>query len=359
MLFCDKHLEKEFLNIEKKLKYIAIPIFSIISALFISQYPILLNKLFFYHLVTSFVGIFLLWFGIRFIIYFFRKYFPKIQSFIRISLQIAISTCIAVIINISFIYFNHNYGYESKGFLCELNSFDFKNFMIATLLFTILINAIYEGYYIFLKLSHTALETEHYKKVSIEANYQNLNSKLNPHFLFNSLNTLTTIVEENAPKAVSYIQELSLVYRYVLNSQKDTWIDLPSELKFSKSYINLLKMRFEENLIVYLEICEHHSTFFILPLTIQLLIENAVKHNEISNQHPLEVTIFCTNELLVVMNIKQKRNIIPSSTKIGLQNIKERYRLLVNKEVLVIETETEFTVKIPLVKGVKNENTFN
>jgi sensor histidine kinase YesM len=109
-------------------------------------------------------------------------------------------------------------------------------------------------------------------------------------------------------------------------------------------------MRFEENLKLSLDICEKHQLYFILPLTIQLLIENAVKHNEISTSHPLEVKIFCTDEYLIVTNNKQKRQIMPSSTKVGLQNIKERYRFLVNKEVIVEDKDATFTVKIPLVK---------
>lgn len=202
----------------------------------------------------------------------------------------------------------------------------------------------------FLRLSEKAIETERYKKESIEAQYKNLTIRLNPHFLFNSLNTLTTIVEEDSVKGVLYIQELSKVYRYVLNSQKNTWVDLQQEISFTQSYIQLLKMRFEKTLILRLDLCENYSSFYILPLTIQLLIENAVKHNEISDSHPLEIKVYCLDEMVIVSNNKQKRNIIPSSTKTGLQNIHERYIFLVNKEVIIEDLENCFTVKVPLVK---------
>jgi LytS/YehU family sensor histidine kinase len=233
--------------------------------------------------------------------------------------------------------------------LCP-DDFELKNLLLVDILLTFLINTIYESFYLFLRYSETALETERYKKESIEAQYQNLTSRLNPHFLFNSLNTLTTIVEEDSKKAVAYIQELSTVYRYVLNSHNKTWTDLPSELKFTNSYITLLRMRFEDNLLISMDICEKHQTYCILPLTVQLLIENAVKHNEISSSHPLDLKIYCSDEYLIVTNNKQLRTIMPSSTKVGLHNISERYRFLVNKEVIIEDTETTFTVKIPLVK---------
>ena len=158
-----------------------------------------------------------------------------------------------------------------------------------------------------LRLSEKALETERYKKESIEAQYQNLTSRLNPHFLFNSLNTLTTVVEEDPKKAVNYIRELSVVYRYVLNSQKLTWADLAAEMSFTQSYILLMKMRFEDNLRINLDICEEYLNYHILAMTVQLLIENAVKHNEISSSHPLEIKICCRDEKLIVSNNKQKR----------------------------------------------------
>jgi sensor histidine kinase YesM len=354
MLFCDEHLTTEFLNVEKKVKYFAIPVFTIITALFVNKYPFIFDKLFFFHTLCAFIGIFLLWIGIRQIIFLFRKYFPKSKPAIRLTLQIIITGSVAIIFDWLFVRFSETYGLDNiKN--CAIQKFDLKNFLIATFMFAMLINVIYEGFYMFMKLSHTALESERYKKESIEAQYLNLTSRLNPHFLFNSLNTLSTIVEEDPKKAVLYIQELSVVYRYVLNSQKTTWIDIPSELKFTQSYIELLKMRFEESLIVDVDICENHSQYFILPLTIQLLIENAVKHNEISASHPLTISIMCKGDFIVVTNNKQLRQIMPSSTKVGLHNINERYMFLVNQEVVVEDEEKTFTVKVPLVKSVTND----
>ena len=361
MLFCDKHYEKEFLRVERWVKFIAIPLFTIDTILFLTPYPFVFNTShLIYHLVFAFLGVFGIWLSVRMIIFYFRKHCPKLNTTARIAFQLVITSLVATLIIfclhwIGRAIFPDELDYCAPDDPLMFRS-GFKNLLLTAILFTFLVNTIYEGFYLYLRLSETALETERYKKESIQAQYQNLTSRLNPHFLFNSLNTLTTIVEEDQKKAVAYIQELSQVYRYVLNSQKSTWIDLPSELKFTQSYITLLRMRFEENIVIEMDICEKHIAYFILPLTVQLLIENAVKHNEISINKPLYIKIFCNDEELVVSNNKQKRNIMPSTTKVGLHNISERYRFLVNKEVMIEDKEDTFTVHIPLVKKAEAED---
>jgi two-component system LytT family sensor kinase len=346
MIVSGKQTELEFMKLERWVKFIVIPLFIIFSIIFLTPYPFHINTVdFLRHVIFSFIGIFSIWFSIKAITYFSKKYCNNLSLALRLSFQIIVSC----ILSVSIIIVLHAISHYVKKHEEPPDS-DFKNLLLTVILFSFLINTIYEIFDLFLKLSAKALETERYKKENIEAQYQNLTSRLNPHFLFNSLNTLATIVEEDSNKAVDYIRELSIVYRYVLNSQKSTWTDLASELTFTNSYITLMKMRFEENLRVSLDIKENYKMYCILPLTIQLLIENAVKHNEISRKHPLDLKIHCEDEYLIVYNNKQKRTIMPSSTKVGLLNITERYRFLVNKEVIIEDTENTFTVKIPLVK---------
>jgi len=350
MLFCDDNIEKEFKRIESLIKFIGIPLFGLTTSMYMSRYPFHKDPFLVYHILSSFIGVAILWFLTLWSILYFRRACKKMNNFVRIGFQLATSISLSLLLVWILNYLTVNVFYP-KGEMCKDGYvFDIKNLYIATMLFVFNINTIYEGFYLFLRFSEAALETERYKKESAEAQYQNLTSRLNPHFLFNSLNTLTNIVEEDSEKAVAYIQELSQVYRYVLNTQKSTWVDLPKEIKFAQSYLSLLKMRFEENIQVEQDICETHISYCILPLTIQLLLENAVKHNEISNQKPLKVKIFCVDEHLVVSNNKQIRNTIPSSTKTGLHNIMERYRFLVDKEVVIEDKEDTFTVRIPLVK---------
>ena len=349
MIYCDRHFEKEFHRVEHHVKFFGIPFFTLMSVFFLTSYPFDLNRLHLvFHTIFSFLGVVGIWFSSKAISNFFRKKCFKLNYLFRLGIQIIVS-CIVSISIILLLHFIGLHFFIENCALCP-KDFELKNLLLVAILLTFLIITIYESFYLFLRLSETALETERYKKESIEAQYQNLTSRLNPHFLFNSLNTLTTIVEEDSKKAVAYIQELSIVYRYVLNSQKNTWTDLPSELNFTNSYINLLKMRFEDNLKITVDICEKHKTYYILPLTVQLLIENAVKHNEISSSHHLDLKIYCKEDYLVVTNNIQPRTIMPSSTKVGLHNISERYRFPVNKEVIIENKDSIFTVKIPLIK---------
>jgi sensor histidine kinase YesM len=359
MLINHNQFEREFCKLERWAKFIGIPFFTIICILFLSPFPFVFsehftNFHFLIHSVFSLIGVASIWYTTRWISGLFWKYCKKMTFSLRLGLQISIScivsvfsTLFLVIICLKYFELNLTRTLNSNGFNF---AYEVKNLLVTVVLFTFLINTIYEGFYLFMRLSEKAIETERYKKESIEAQYKNLTSRLNPHFLFNSLNTLTTIVEEDSGKGVKYIQELSKVYRYVLNSQKNTWVDLQHEITFTQSYIQLLKMRFENNLIPQIDLCESYSSFYILPLTIQLLIENAVKHNEISDAHPLQIKVYCLDEMIIVTNNKQKRNIIPSSTKTGLQNIHERYMFLVNKKVIIEDLENSFTVKVPLIK---------
>jgi two-component system, LytTR family, sensor kinase len=342
--------ECRILHIRRYLKVIGIPVFTIASILFLAEYPYKLDFETWAEIINSIIGVTLIWFAVSGMISLFKYYFPDLKIKYRLIAESISAIIIAVIVILVSQFVFHNVLLKNIKD-CDLREFDVKKLYIAAILFSLLIVAIYEGFNMFLKLSKTAIESEMYKKESIEAQYQNLTSRLNPHFLFNSLNTLTTIVEEDPKKAVQYIQELSAVYRYVLNTQKETWVSLPEEIRFTESYLRLLKMRFENDLILDVDICKEHSEYLILPLTIQLLIENAVKHNEISPTHPLTITVRCNDECFVVSNNKQLRQIMPSSTKVGLQNIIERYNFLVNKEVIVEDAEKSFTVKVPLIKS--------
>lgn len=357
MAFFDKSFEKELKKADRGAQYLGIPLFTIFSTLFLSPYPFIFDLNFILvAFILSLVGVIAIWFGVRYIIFFFRKRFKSLNFTFRLTFQLIVSSVYSSLILWLLDYLSKNYiagffGVNSDG----TQYFNQRNLYLSTIVLTFLINTVYEGFYLFLKLSQKAIETERYKKESAEAQYQNLTSRLNPHFLFNSLNTLTTIVEEDPKKAVNYIRELSVVYRYVLNSQKLTWADLDAEMKFAQSYILLLKMRFEDNLKITINICDDYLNYHILAMTVQLLIENAVKHNEISDSHPLNIKVYCRDEKLVVTNNKQKRNIMPSTTKVGLHNISGRYRFLVNKEVIIEDKDDVFTVQVPLLKTIEED----
>jgi LytS/YehU family sensor histidine kinase len=208
------------------------------------------------------------------------------------------------------------------------------------------IGAVYESIRFFQLWKTTAVEKEHLERAHLASQLEGLRNQVNPHFLFNSLNTLSYLIPEEPQKAVRFVQQLSKVYRYVLESRDDRVIPLQTELDFLQSYIFLLRERFGENLQVNIQSIDAQHTG-IVPLTLQMLFENAIKHNVISIQKPLKIEVFMENGHLIVRNNLQKKNQVMDSTGVGLQNIRDRYRMLTDQEVEVIVSQQYFTVVLP------------
>ncbi|MTI32618.1 sensor histidine kinase [Xanthovirga aplysinae] len=193
-----------------------------------------------------------------------------------------------------------------------------------------------------------AVNAEKLKAQILSSQYEALRNQVNPHFLFNSFNVLSNLVYEDQEKAVKFIQQLSQVYRYVLESRKHEMVELKDELDFIKSYAFLQKVRFGENLHLSIDI-PRKSEGAIAPLSLQMLIENAIKHNIISSDKPLMIEILTEKEgFITVRNKLQKKNIpVYESSGLGLQNIKERYKYLSDRSVEIIEDTENFSVLIP------------
>ncbi|NUN99269.1 MAG: histidine kinase [Saprospiraceae bacterium] len=197
------------------------------------------------------------------------------------------------------------------------------------------------------------------KKEKIESQYEALKSQINPHFLFNSFNTLITIIEENPTMAVEYVETLSDFYRSILQYREKEVIPLEEELELVRNYVFLLKKRYGHNFNLRIE-CDASAKLSILlpPLTLQMLVENAVKHNVISKGKKLDVVISVSPDgrYLVVSNNLQRKMTAEKSTGFGLQSIARRYELLTDSKIIIEETEDAFRVRIPLIKNVKDES---
>ena len=197
------------------------------------------------------------------------------------------------------------------------------------------------------------IENEQLQAENIRNQYEVLKNQLNPHMLFNSLNTLRSLVRENQDKAQDYIQELSRVLRYTLQSNESQSVSLREEMEFASAYIFLLKMRFENNLQFDIQIAKSFEDYRLPPMAVQVLIENAVKHNEISDRKPLTIHIVTNNEgYLSVSNDIQPKRTAASGTGIGLVNLAKRYRLLFKQDIQITE-DKEFSVCIPLIDEVQ------
>ncbi len=181
------------------------------------------------------------------------------------------------------------------------------------------------------------------------AKYESLKNQIDPHFLFNSLNVLSSLIEENPENAQRFTTSLSKVYRYVLEQKDKDLVSVEEELSFAKTYMNLLKMRFENSLTYEIKTQELNPEFKVVPLSLQLLLENTVKHNVVSEQKPLNVKIYIENGFLVTENNLQKKEVLQERKGVGLQNIVDRYALISKKKMIVEQTENVFRVKLPIL----------
>lgn len=221
----------------------------------------------------------------------------------------------------------------------------------AAIFCTVTIIAIYESIYFMHELRHSVEERENLKRESLSAQLNALRTQVNPHFLFNNLNTLCSIIPEDPKQAVDFVQQLSKLYRHILEVKDEKSIPLKDELDVLKAYAFLLKTRFGHNLEIDIDVADEKLQKKIVPLSLQLLMENAIKHNIVSADKPLKIEVFAENGSLVVSNNLQKKNQLHESTGIGLDNIRNRYKLLSEKLVEVRESNDHFTVSIPLLSN--------
>lgn len=244
-----------------------------------------------------------------------------------------------------FVFLHRTYGIPAIGASVHVYTHPLRDFLLSGIitLSCYLMNRS-------LKSRKVMMEMQQLKIENIANQFEALKNQLNPHMLFNSLNTLYSLIRESPEKAQDYLNELSKVMRYTLQKDSESHsITLSEELEFVHSYIYLLKMRYEENLIFNFNIDEAETNRHIPKMAIQMLIENAVKHNEISNRHPLVIDITTRNNSIEVSNNLQLRRGTVSSTGIGLSNLSNRYKLLYKKDIEITETDKRFSVIIPLI----------
>jgi two-component system, LytTR family, sensor kinase len=236
------------------------------------------------------------------------------------------------------------------GWMPAYSRLDFINTIPGTLVWTITIVGVQEAIYYFGRLLKAEKEAEELKQAYVQTQLDSLKQQVNPHFLFNSLTTLSHLITENAPQAERFLDEMSKVYRYLLRNNEHELIDLATELHFIRSYFHLLKTRYGDSIHLDLMVQPEHEAFLLPSHTLQLLVENAVKHNIIRKSQPLHVQIFTTASQLTVRNNLQRKTSRVLSNKVGLLNIATKFRLLQQPGIQIQETEREFAVTIPLIK---------
>lgn len=221
---------------------------------------------------------------------------------------------------------------------------------LSSFVFLVLIMTMYEGAHLFVELKESQLEKEQLIKENISSQLEGLKNQVNPHFLFNSLNTLASIIPEDEEKSIRFVNKLSKVYRYILELKDKKLVSVAEEFDFLKSYTFLLEERFGKNLKVEIDVPVEYHIKYIVPLSLQITFENAIKHNIISKKQPLSVKVYVKDRsLLVISNNLQKKASLGVSPGLGLLNIKNRYKFFTRHEVVVEQTAESFNVMLPLL----------
>ena len=208
----------------------------------------------------------------------------------------------------------------------------------------------YGWFYSYRYYAHTQVEWLQSERRQLELQFESLKSQISPHFLFNCLNTISSLLYKDAKLAEEFIRRMAETFQYVINNQKRTFVSLREELEFVKSYYYLLQVRFENNLKLEINIPKNLLDSPIPPLTLQMLIENAVKHNQIDNENSLLVYLSVKdNTHLLITNTKTSGFTRPTSTKVGLENIRKRYSFF-TRQPIEIRNDSRYVVQLPLLK---------
>ena len=220
-------------------------------------------------------------------------------------------------------------------------------FYFIALLITSVISLFFHAIYYYKELQKNKVKEQKVIAGTASAKFDALKNQLDPHFLFNSLNVLTSLIDENPDNAQKFTTSLSKVYRYVLEQKNKDMVTVDEELAFAKTYMSLLKMRFEDSIIFDIPDRASNLESKVVPLSLQLLLENAVKHNMVTSSKPLHIKIYEEGNALVIANNLQPKQIVKKSSGVGLSNIKQRYSLLTDRKLIINQNASSFAVAKP------------
>ena len=296
------------------------------------------------------------WYGRTVVMHWLRIRFPRFSETAKRLGLLALTHVFLVSISLFLIF----YGYGATHFLDY--TFQIHDFYLALILgftITFVATTFWEADYTLTQWKSSIAEKEQLEQLTIKHEFETLKSQVNPHFLFNCFNTLSSLITEDKKAAENFLNELSKVYRYLLRSNENGLSTLESELKFIQSYYELLRTRYGNALELHIEIDKKYEHYLLPSLSLQLLVENAVKHNVVSKSMPLVIEIFTTaGHKLIVNNNMQLKPVKAPSTKIGLENIRAKYKLMNQAGFQVIEDKKGFCVVLPLVWSREAEGVY-
>ena len=285
--------------------------------------------------------------NITFFNYLERLKWEKGSAVKRIAYGILGSTLITII-GLFLIRMTIAVFYEGSSFVGYMENERIENFYFG-IWSSLSVVVTFHVIYFYNKYQKTKVKESQIVAKTESAKFESLKNQLDPHFLFNSLNVLTSLIGENPLQAEKFTTKLSKVYRYVLEQKDKDLISLEEELKFAESYMQLLQMRFEEAIEYSIPKMVSDPELKIVPLSLQLLLENAVKHNVIKSENPLQIKIYEADGYLCIENTVNPKASLEKSTKVGLKNITQRYELVSSNKVVIEKDNRIFKVKLPLL----------
>ncbi|HMO61472.1 MAG TPA: histidine kinase [Ferruginibacter sp.] len=290
---------------------------------------------------------FLSWYGHMLYGHYIEKKYPTLhQSRKRITWK-AMVAILVMCPSVLFIFWLYNY-FHILGY--NIQQKDITKGLLVGFGVNLIFETLFEAEYILMQYKESKMEKETLQLLSIKDEFDALKNQVNPHFLFNCFNTLSSLISVDKQRAEQFLNELSKVYRYLLRNNQETVSTVENEIKFIQSYFQLLQTRHGDAVQLNTEIDKKYYQYLLPSLSLQLLVENVVKHNALSKSQPLVIDIFTTaGNKLVVNNNLQRRSIKAPSNKVGLQNIRTKYELLRLQGFQVIEDEKNFTVVLPLL----------
>lgn len=294
------------------------------------------------------IGIaFLIWEGNRYLLFTLRSYFDWFNKPVRkiavIVLAISFYTIPVSALMLVIWYKVFNNGIVNWDLITTTT--------LVIMICVLFITHIYETVFLVREAENEKLKKEQLERARAEAELEALKNQIDPHFIFNSLNTLSHLIEKEPAKAKQFNDNLADVYRYILQNKARELVLLHEEMLFLTDYFSLLKIRFEQAVQLQINIdAALFDQYLIPPISLQILVENAIKHNEFSDAVPLVITIDMQNDELIIHNQVRKKILRKASSRIGLNNLGERYKLTTSKEISVTASASDFTVSLPVLK---------
>lgn len=281
------------------------------------------------------------------VMHWLRLRFPNIkQTTVRLVI-LGLSHVTLTFLTFASIFFSYD-ALHVLGY--ELDVHKLSQSVVLAIGLTMVSTTLWESDYTYTQWKNSVAEKEKLQQLTILHEFEALKSQVNPHFLFNCFNTLSSLISEDKKKAETFLDELSKVYRYLMRNNTDGLSTLEQELRFIRSYYRLLQTRYGEGLQLNIETDKRYDQYILPSLSLQLLVENAVKHNVVLKRTPLVVDIFtAAGNILVVNNNLQLRQTKPASSKIGLQNIRVKYELLNRPGFQILQDSKNFSVVLPLI----------